>query len=244
MVIRDDERASPTMKALVDRYFEEQSPSRSARAISDERSMFDKIVLPVLGTTKVVDVRNEDIDRIHKEVSKRRPVRANRVAQVLSKLFNMAKRWEYRSDNPVEGLRKNQEHKRQRYLSMEELQRLMMALDRHPNQQSANAIRLLLLTGARRGEVLGATWDQFDLARGLWIKPSAHTKQRKEHRVPLSAPARQLLSTIKETADTSPFVFPGRTEKQPQTDIKRFWSSVCETALSVIKTFGTFEPVI
>ncbi len=230
MVIRDDERASPTMKALVDRYFEEQSPSRSARAISDERSMFDKIVLPVLGTTKVVDVRNEDIDRIHKEVSKRRPVRANRVAQVLSKLFNMAKRWEYRSDNPVEGLRKNQEHKRQRYLSMEELQRLMMALDRHPNQQSANAIRLLLLTGARRGEVLGATWDQFDLARGLWIKPSAHTKQRKEHRVPLSAPARQLLSRIKETADTSPFVFPGRTEKQPQIDIKRFWSSVCETA--------------
>lgn len=63
------------------------------------------------------------------------------------------------------------------------------ALATHPEKTSANAIRLLMLTGARRGEVLGARWDMFDLDAGVWVKPSAHTKQRTEHRVPLSAPA-------------------------------------------------------
>ena len=43
-----------------------------------------------------------------------------------------------------------------------------------------------------RGEVLSARWDMFDLDNGIWVKPSAHAKQRKEHRVPLSAPAVQL----------------------------------------------------
>ena len=45
-----------------------------------------------------------------------------------------------------------------------------------------------MLTGARRGEVLGATWEIFDLENGIWTKPSAHTKQRRLHRVPLNGP--------------------------------------------------------
>ena len=59
---------------------------------------------------------------------------------------------------------------------------------------SANAVRLLLLTGARRGEALSARWGHFDLQAGTWVKPSAHTKQKLEHRIPLSAPALQLLA--------------------------------------------------
>ena len=56
-----------------------------------------------------------------------------------------------------------------------------------------------MLTGARRGEVLGATWDMFDLENGIWTKPSAHTKQRLVHRVPLSGPALRLLTDIRVT---------------------------------------------
>src|SRR5205823_8657066 len=106
---------------------------------------------------------------------------------------------------------------RNRYLAGDELRRLTDALATHPNQDAANAIRLLLLTGARRGEVLGASWDQFELKEGVWTKPSSHTKQKREHRVPLSAPVRQLLAEMKEAADRRadggnrkppPFLFP------------------------------------
>ncbi len=89
-----------------------------------------------------------------------------------------------------------------------------MALAEHPSRSSADAVRLLLLTGARRGEVLGATWDQFDLDAGIWIKPGATTKTRTEHRVPLSAAAVRLLTEMSERAD-GPYLVPGR-PGQPQ----------------------------
>ena len=73
-------------------------------------------------------------------------------------------------------------------------------------------IRLLLLTGARRGEVLGMRWADLDLAAGTWVKPGSETKQKREHRVPLSAPVRQLLTEIRDQQPkTLPeYVFPGR----------------------------------
>jgi len=85
-----------------------------------------------------------------------------------------------------------------------------------------------MLTGARRGEVLGARWDMFDLDTGVWIKPSAHTKQRTEHRVPLSAPAIELLKELRN-GTVSPYVFPSP-NGGPLSDVKRTWLSVCRKA--------------
>src|SRR5262249_43345457 len=119
--------------------------------------------------------------------------------------------------------------RRARYLKGDEFRRLTVALAEHPNQQAAKAIRLLLLTGARRGEVLRARWDQFDLLEGGWTKPSAHTKQRKEHRAPLSSAARQLLVELKVNSE-SEWVLPSHTGNGPLTDIKKPWASICKAA--------------
>ena len=100
-----------------------------------------------------------------------------------------------------QGLRKKPRGPPQSVPSGNELLHLSAALQQHKDQRTSNAIRLLLLTGARRMEVLAATWDMFDLVQGTWVKPSAHTKQKKEHRVPLSAPARKLLLDMKEAAE-------------------------------------------
>lgn len=223
-------RAAPNVSELATRYLDEHAVRKVPRAQTDDRAMLEKLVLPAIGNLKVHEVRREDIDRLHQELSRTRPVRANRMAQMLSKMFNLAIRWEYRTDNPVKGIHRNPEHKRTRYLSGEEIQRLTTVLAAHPNQKSANVVRLLLLTGARRGEVLDATWDQFDVEAGVWIKPSAHTKQKKEHRVPLSAATIRLLSDIKANSGPSPYVFPGRTSGGSLTDIKNFWAGICKKA--------------
>ena len=89
---------------------------------------------------------------------------------LLSKMFNLAIGWDWRTDNPVKGLKRYEEEKRHRWLQDDELQRLCAVLDRHPNQRAANAVRLQLLTGARMGEVLGAKKADFDLNRGVWMK--------------------------------------------------------------------------
>jgi integrase len=186
--------------------------------------MWEKIVLPRLGQTRVRDVTHQQIDALHAEVGRTRPVRANRVVEVLRKAFNLAIRWGWRTDNPASGVHRNQEERRARYLTAAEIARLSEALAAHPERVSANAIKLLMLTGARRGEVLTARWEMFDLVAGVWVKPSAHTKQRKEHRVPLSAPALQLLRDMR-TAGADTYVFPGR-HGGPLTDVKRTWQSV------------------
>ena len=231
------ERSAPTMEDLFSRYQAEHLPRKSPRAAADDASMWQKIVLPRLGTMKVAEVRPDDIDALHAEVSRTRPVRANRVVEVVRKAFNLAIRWGWRADNPASGVHRNHEEKRARYLSADEVLRLSEALAAHPEQTSANAIRLLMLTGARRSEVLTAQWAMFDLKAGVWVKPSAHTKQRQAHRVPLSAPAVQLLTELlahakaEAAAQTavSAYVFPGRCG-QPITDLKRTWLSVCRVA--------------
>ena len=57
-----------------------------------------------------------------------------------------------------------------------QLQRFREALDSYADQSAANALRLLMLTGSRKSEVLKAEWEQFDLQRGLWTKPRENTK--------------------------------------------------------------------
>ena len=227
---RHDERRAPTMKDLWERYQIEHLARKAARSQADERSMWEKIILPRLANIKVRRVASSDIDALHEDITKVRgtPVRANRVIEVLRKAFNLAIRWEWIDRNPTVGVRRNPEEKRHRYLSREEIGRLVTALNAHPEKVSADAIKLLMLTGARRGEVLNASWDQFDLKNGIWVKPSSHTKQRRLHRVPLNGPALRLLLELK-TRSIGPFVFSGA-DGRPLTDVKRSWSSICKTA--------------
>jgi len=106
---------------------------------------------------------------------------ANRVRAFLSSMFSFAVDNKLRLDNPVTktGVPKYPEERREKWLRSEEIARLLKALDRHPDKSGANAIRLLLYTGSRKHEVLQARWEQFDLGRGVWTKPSAHTKQKR-----------------------------------------------------------------
>src|SRR5216684_1689468 len=105
----------------------------------------------------------------------------------------------------------------------------MLNLAKHPNQSSANAIRLMRLTGARKREARTATWAEFNLELGVWTKPSHHTKQKRTEHVPLSAPAVQLLVSMNEKSD-SPYLFPGEVAGKPTQEIKRVWMALCKQA--------------
>jgi integrase len=237
---RHADRVAPTLQDVWERYQEEHLPRKAPRAQADERSMWTKIILPRLGKMKISSIDAGHIDELHRDITNIRgtPIRANRVVEVLRRAFNLANRWKWLTENPASGVRKNAEEKRNRFLNRTEIAALAQALNDHSEPVSANAIKLLMLTGARRGEVLGATWDMFDLENGIWTKPSAHTKQRLIHRVPLSGPALRLLTDIKNEAEReahvagmapSPYVFPG-VDGKPITDVKRSWTTICRKA--------------
>jgi integrase len=230
---REAEREAPTVNDLCDRYLAEYAPRK--RTGNQDRDKIERFVRPRLGARKVASITFADIDRLHRAITEKAPYQANRVASLLSRMFSLAIRWEMRTDNPVKGVERNHEEARVRYLTGDELRRLTEALAAHPSQTAANAIRLLLLTGSRRGEVLGATWNQFDLEAGIWVKPSTRTKQKREHRIPLSGPARLLLAEMKATADrrrgrASPYVFPGTSAGGCMVTLDRPWAEIRKAA--------------
>jgi integrase len=255
---RHEERAAPTVADLAKRYLEEHASKK--RTSDGDRKMLDNDVLPALGSRKVAAVEFADVEALHAKVTKRgAPIQANRIVSLLSKMFSLSMKWKMRADNPCRGIERNPENKVERYLPGEEMGRLLAALAARNESPSANIVRLALLTGARRGELLKMRWA--DIRDGVWIKPSAHTKQKKEHRLPLSAPARQLLAAMWEAAveakaskrakrigraevippgqvariepekAPSPYVFPSRGKgDSPQTDLKKFWATICGEA--------------
>jgi integrase len=220
-------KAAPTVNDLCSRFEKEHLPKKRLTTQRDYKQQITADILPAIGKLKVAAVTYSDIDTLHRAISDRAPYHANRVLAVLSKMFSQAIRWKWRTDNPCKGIERNQEQKRKRYASKDELARLTEALAVHPDQQAANIVRLLLLTGARRGEAFHAKWADFDLTEGTWLKPGGTTKQRTDHVVPLSAPARQLLAGIERTK--SPYVFPGRTGAHRK-DIKDSWAKICNSA--------------
>ena len=237
---RHAQRNAPTVADLWERYETEHLPRKRPGSQRNDRAMAATDILPRLGKMKVAEVRFRDIDRLHRLVSERAPSTANRVAALLSKMFSLAIKWEWRTNNPAKGIERNPEQKRERFLSLDEINSLSHAFEvyvehsdhPHDTERSVNALRLLILTGARKSEVLAACWEQFDFKTGVWTKPSAHTKQNKEHRAPLSAPALELLKEIYGKQDPpSQWVFPSAESKTGHiVEIKKAWARLCELA--------------
>jgi integrase len=231
------ERAAPTVAELCDRFEQEHLPKRRESTQADYQRMLRNHIRPHFGQhTKVADVAHDDVDKLHTKITKQgSPYRANRTIAVLSKMFSLAVLWNMREKNPCRGTEKNIEYGRKRYLSPDELVRLIKALVAHEDQQTPNIIRLLLLTGARRGEVLAMQWSDLDLAAGTWTKPASSMKTKQPHEVPLSAPARQLLSEIREQQVgkhrvLGRYVFPGGGSAGHVVELKRAWRSICKSA--------------
>ncbi|MER9449338.1 tyrosine-type recombinase/integrase [Mesorhizobium sp. M0254] len=223
-------RDAKTVGDLCDRFEKEHLTKKRDSTARDYKALIKNHILPALKNKKVAEVEFTDIDGLHRKISKTAPYLANRTVAVLSKMFGLAIKWRWRTDNPAKGIERNDEQKRHRYLSPAELAKLTEALTALEDQQAANIFRLLLLTGARRGEVQAAKWDQFDLTAGVWTKPGSTTKQKTMHRVPLSAPARLLLVQLREKAkDDAVYVFPGRGADH-RVEIKAEWRELCLAA--------------
>jgi integrase len=219
------ERGAPTVADLAERVLAEHITKLRPHTQDDCRSMLRNDILPVLGRFKVGAVQYENIECLHASVTKRAPVRANRALALLSKMFSLAVKWRMRPDNPCRGIERNREHARRRYLTPEETARLLAALSSDPDQDAADAFRLLLLSGARKNEAMTATWDSIDLTTGYWRKPPAPTKSKGRSDVPLSMAAKQMLAAREAKRGASPRVF-----DCDRNSLLRAWRRICRAA--------------
>jgi integrase len=206
-------KAEPTVSELIDRVVETHFSRRRHRTAAEYERLLKLHIRPALGKLRVSEVRFSDIDLLHRKITKAgSPVAANRAHSLCRTIFNFAVRLKLRPDNPCVGVERNPEHPVERYLTRAELERLTAALDQEQDQQAADIFRLLLLSGARIGEVLSARWEHIDLGAGTWSKPHPLTKQAKRHTVPLSGPAVELLTALRRRTNSEwVFLGPGAT---------------------------------
>jgi integrase len=225
-------RRTLTIAQLCDKYLTEHALVHNRpRTVETYRHVVERRIKPRLGAIRVPDLEQDDVAALHRDM-RPTPYLANLTIVVLRRILGFAAHnWKMRPDNPVVGLTRYPEEKRQRYLSVVELRRLGEALAAHPHPIAANALRLLLLTGARSGETLSMKWAEVDQYPGEWVKPARNTKQKSEHRIPLSPGAQQLIADMRKyrKADEQ-LVFPGRQPGQPLRDIHRTWKAVCKAA--------------
>jgi integrase len=222
------ERQAPTVRDLAQRAVEEHFSRKSESLRKDVDGQLAKWILPAIGNLKVEAVRPSDIEAVHRKVTRAgSPIRANRCVSTLSRMFVLAKRWGYRADNPAASATDaNPETSRRRYLTPDELGRLLEVLAAVPDQSLADMLRMCLLTGARSGEVMSARFDQFQ--DGVWHKRSSEVKQRRGHDVKVSPPVAEIIAR-RRAATNGEHLFPGR--GQPHlTNVYRSWATICAAA--------------
>ena len=193
-------RSEPTIADLTAQYLERHAePKKRASGLRDDRYMIKRVILPRLGKFQLKTVGRQDVESVHRSL-KDKSYFANRVLSLLSKMFSLAVEWGWIAENPTRGIPRFPESNRERYLSPDEIRRLVGALDSYSDKNASNALKLLLFTGARRGEVLKAEWNQFDFEKFekvVWTKPRLNTKQNRVEHVPLINAASAVLLSMK-----------------------------------------------
>jgi len=228
---KQETKELPLIKDLAQNYLERHAGSKKQpKSLKEDKRMIEKIILPALGNQQVKHISRRTIESLHLQMEKT-STQANRVLSLLSKMFNFAIKWGWRSDNPIQGIQRYHEEKRDVWLRDQELSRFWEVIDHYPTRPAALAVKILIYTGARKNELLKATWNQFDLEKGVWTKPAHFTKQNKQHHIPLSEQTVEALKTLQSlNTQNSPFLFPGPTGDKPLDDIKRFWNKVRKEA--------------
>jgi integrase len=220
---------APTMAEIAERFLAEHAEAkRKASTALEYRRLLDKIILPTLGKRKVADVTRADVTKLH-HANRAAPYQANRVLAVLSKIFNLAEHWGLRPDgsNPCRHVEKFSERKRERMLSPAELARLGDAIAGYKGSPYAvAAVKLLVFTGARLGEVLGLRWEWIDFERAEARLPDSKTGAKTLH---LPPPALAVLAELPRLHG-NPHVIAGAKEREAMVNLEKPWRAIRQVA--------------
>src|SRR5262249_7713188 len=183
------------------------------------RNTLETYVYPVIGDLPVQDIDTPLVLKVLEPIWQDKTATASRIRCRIEIILDWAKFREYRSgENPArwrghlqlalarpEKIAPHQHHAALPYTAIGELTADLRSRD----STSARCLEFLILTAARTGEVIGATWDEIDLAAKIWTVPAGRMKSNREHRVPLSDRAITILHAVQQRREND-FVFPGR----------------------------------
>jgi integrase len=207
---REEERKAPTVATLADEYLEKWARPRKRSWREDER-ILQKDVLPVWGHRKAREITRRDVIRLLDEIVDRGAgIMANRTLAVIRKMFNFAVSRDIVPVSPCLAVRAPApEQRRDRVLTTDEIRAFWHGLEGAKMAEGTKlALKLQLVTGQRKAEIVTAAWNEIDFTEKWWTIPAEKVKNRLPHRVPLSPLALELLQAAKNITSNSPWIFP------------------------------------
>lgn len=246
------QRKALTVAELADAFLRDHvGAKRKASTKAHYEDVLNRLVVPRIGKMKAKDVTRADLARLHLG-NKSTPFQANRILAIVGSMYGFGGKHGLVPEdlNPARGIERFKEEGRERYLSVEELERLGAAIreaettgipwkidprkkTKHLRkdhratvigEHAAAALRLLIFTGARLGEILTLKWEHVDFDRGLLRLPDSKTGQKV---IVLNAPALSVLSNLTRIGT---YVIAGENagtpDEKPRSDLKRPWAMV------------------
>ena len=224
---RQQERQSVTVseffEVYVDRHAKQYKSSKEMRRRLD-------VVAAKVGKLALADLTSADLASVHSAIGKRGKVEANRTLATVTSALNRAIEWGYLDGpNPTGKVKRFTERSRERFLSRDELPRVLVAIDDLKHPYAKGALLLILLAGLRKSEALALEWENVDTATRTLRIPE--TKTGKGRTVPLTDAAARLLESLPRLQGSA-YVFPGRREGShlSRAFLERTWRSVRKVA--------------
>ena len=204
---------SMTIAKLWEWFLETHAKPRK-RSWRDDEVRYEKHIAPSLAHRPIEKLTRSDVAALHRRLAQdHAPATANRVVALLSVMYNKAREIDYKGGNPCEGVERFRETSRDRFLSADELPRFMSAIeDEQTPEMWRHYFTLLLLTGARSGNLKSMRWSEVDLSSGTWRIPQEKAKAGETILVHLSTSAISILET-RQQAVKGPWVFPAAGSK-------------------------------
>jgi integrase len=216
---KQSEREAPTIKHLVDEYLERSA--QHLKSHDEIKRVMKRDVIPAWGKRKAKSIKRRDVILLLDDIVDRgAPIMANRTLNWVRRMFNFGIAREIVEANPTTGVEAPaKETERERTLSDDEIRGLWEGIAKAELTEGTRlAVKLILVTGQRPGEVAGARLSEFgDLEDSLWTIPPERTKNGRVHLVPLSRQAIQLVETAKTACTKNGLLFPSPDGKNPIT---------------------------
>lgn len=226
---RDQQREAGTFEELAAAYIERHAKPHNKTWKTDQYRLSTKINKR-FGGLLVLSITHDDIATFHGDFGKKSPYEANRQVRLLSNVFNKAIKWGMVPDsfkNPATGIDYFKEEKRDRFVTPEELPRLMEEISKEASIYTKSALWLYLLMGMRKTELLSAKWEQIDFHRKELRLPD--TKAGRAHYLPLTDAAIKVLEDIPRVSE-NPHVFVGARKGKHLVNIDKAWRRIRKDA--------------
>lgn len=238
---RDAVLSSPTIEEFCRRVVEDDCrPRLKRRSVEECQRLIDNVIVPKIGNLRVAEMTRAIVARLHQQLSATKP-QANRTLSFLSKMFNLAERWGLRPDgtNPCRHIPHYPEKAKERFLTDAEIARLFdtLAIPEFASSPFATFIKLALMTGRRKSELLNLRWSDLDLDIGIMKLRDSKVGPRT---FVLNDVAIETLRSIPRL-EGQIYVIAGRKTDAPAVGVQKWWERVRSRAELSDVTIHTFR---